>query len=317
MVIGIIAVGDKSIRVMNAMGNSVDGVRPLCVTPPFPIKGNVNFPEEQFVEVRSPRYSTEAAKVLLNNIDEEYSGVVVCVDLTNSFRMRKFQRECSVAFAENFRNMHPGKMLHVLPIIPDDLHDFYGEFKEDIPETCAELQKHADSVILYDTALWEDEEDTDEKYAMYPSLATRLGELYGYAGRNKKTLRDVSWVAANGGMAIGYEQDEVSQTRKLVRKRPVLETDILPLIRRTTHGRLTAPIDIGSSNRGLVVVRTPPNAVDVEEIQEAIGDLVAETAIDTVQVGVQQDTACDNFHVLAVLAESGVRYEAAGIAEEG
>lgn len=316
MVIGIVGVGDKSIRTLNAMGNNVAGVRPLCVVPPFPIKGNVNFPDSQVVEVTSPRYSETAAKVLIDNIDDEYSGIVVCVDLTNSRRMRKFQHEVSVYFAENFRHMHPDKMLHVLPIIPDDLTDFHGDFKEYIPETCRELQKHADSVILYDTSLWEEEEETEEKYTMYPSLATRLGELYGYAARNKKSLRDVSWVAADGFLSIGHEDAELSKERKLVRKQPVLDEDVSSLILRAVSSRLTAPLDIGSSNRGLVVVRAPPDVVDVEEIQGAVDNLVAETGINNVRVGIQEDAECEHVHALVVLTERGVTFETVEVEEE-
>ena len=312
MVIGIVGVGDKSIRTLNAMGNNVAGVRPLCVVPPFPIKGNVNFPDEQVVEPTSPRYSETVAKVLIDNIDEEYSGVVVCVDLTNSRRMRKFQHEVSVYFAENFRNMHPDKMLHVLPIIPDGMYDFYGELKEYIPETCRELQKHADSVILYDTGLWGEEEETDEKYAMYPSLATRLGELYGYASRDAKSLRDVSWVASRGFIGIGYEDAELSKERKLIRKQPVLDTDVSNLFLRATCGQLTAPLDIGSSNRGLVVVRAPPDVVDVEEVQGAVDELVAETGINNVRVGIQEDAECEDVRTVVVLTERGVTFQSEG-----
>ena len=313
MVIGIVGVGDKSVRLLNAMGNSVDAVRPLSVVPPFPIKGNVNLPEDQLVEPTSPRYSTATAKALMSGIDEEYSGVVVCVDLTNSFRMRKFQRECSVAFAENFRNIHPDKMLHVLPILPDPRD---GSFEDDVVETCVELQKHADGVVLYDAGLWAEEEETDEKYTMYPSLATRLRELYAYASRDTKSLRDVSWVAANGGMAIGYREGDISREREFVRKQLVLDTDLLSLVRRSAYGRLTAPVDIGSSNRGLVVVRAPPDVVDVEELQTTIDEFIAETAIDTVRVGIQEDAECDHFHTVVALSGSGIGYEATAIAKQ-
>ena len=313
MVIGIVGVGAKSVNLLNAMGNSVDTVRPLSVVPPFLIKGNVRLPEDQLVEPASRNHGPAAARALMSAIDESYSGVVVCVDLTGSAIQREFQRDVAVTFTENFRNMHPDKMLHVLPILPDPREE---SLKDDVVDTCIELQNHADSVVLHHTGLWDDEAEPQDDDTIYPSLATRLRELYAYAARDKKSLRDVSWVAANGGMAIGYEQGEVSQTRKLVRKQPVLETDLSPLIHRATHGRLTAPIDIGSSNRGLVVVRTPPSAVDVEEIQTAVDELVAETAIDTVRVGIQEDAACDDVHALAVLAEGGVRYEAAAIAEE-
>ena len=184
--------------------------------------------------------------------------------------------------------------------------------------------REVDNLIVFDNDAWRKTgESVKTGYAeRNEELARRLGVLFSAGevtnGRVAETVVDASEVIntlASGGVStIGYAASPLERRKggllsRIGGRRPDDDTEtdtvnqVSSLIRRATLGRLTLPCEVKGTERALVVVSGPPEALSRRGIEHGRKWLEAETGTMEIRGG---DAPTESEYVAAVVLLSGV-----------
>jgi cell division GTPase FtsZ len=184
--------------------------------------------------------------------------------------------------------------------------------------------REVDNLIVFDNDAWRKTgESVKEGYAeRNEELARRLGVLFSAGevttGRVAETVVDASEVIntlASGGVStLGYAASPLKRRPSGLLSRlggrrsdDGTGTDtvnqVSSLIRRATLGRLTLPCEVKGTERALVVVSGPPEALSRRGIEHGRKWLEAETGTMEIRGG---DAPTESAYVAAVVLLSGV-----------
>jgi cell division GTPase FtsZ len=184
--------------------------------------------------------------------------------------------------------------------------------------------REVDNLIVFDNDAWRRTgESVKAGYAeRNEELARRLGVLFSAGeianGPVAETVVDASEVIntlASGGVStVGYAASPLSRRSggilsRIGGRRPDGETEVdtvnqvSSLIRRAALGRLTLPCEVEGTERALVVVSGPPEALSRRGIEHGRKWLEAETGTMEIRGG---DAPTESGYVAAVVLLSGV-----------
>ncbi|WP_410765080.1 tubulin/FtsZ family protein [Haloferax sp. DFSO60] len=184
--------------------------------------------------------------------------------------------------------------------------------------------KEVDNLLLFDNDAWRKTgESVESGYRdLNEELARRLGILFGAGevsepGAVAESVVDASEIIntlSTGGIStIGYASVEIDRRKRGLLSRltsdPVEDDSgdstnrVTSLVRRAALGRLTLPCDIGSTERGLVIVAGPPSVISRRGIERARTWLEEETGTMEIRGG---DYPVNSDFLGAVVLLSGV-----------